>query len=83
MHFSNKKLSFDIFTNIVMEHGSLLNILMIFDIKQKFWPIQCIAGYCYKYTCAPMTGFVLQGHIVVTQLRLKPFNKREMSVSGQ
>ncbi len=29
------------------------NILMIFGTKEKlFWPIQCIVGYCYKYTCA-------------------------------
>ncbi len=40
MHITNQKLSFDIFTvghlqNIFMEHG-LLNILMIFGIKEKF-----------------------------------------------
>ncbi len=39
MHITNKKLCFDIFTvgnvqNIFMEHD--LNILMIFDIKEKF-----------------------------------------------
>ncbi len=27
------------------------------------WPIQCIFGYCYKYTQRLMTGFVVQGHI--------------------
>ncbi len=54
MHINNKKLSFDIFTvenwlNIFMEHD--LNILMIFDIKEKLiiWPIKFIFGYCYKY----------------------------------
>ncbi len=40
MHITNQKLSFDIFTvgnvqNIFMEHDLLLNILMIFDIKEK------------------------------------------------
>ncbi len=57
MHITNQKLSFDIFMvrnvlNIFMEHD--LNILMIFGIKENllFWPIQCIFGYCYKYTPA-------------------------------
>ncbi len=40
MHITNQKLSFDIFTvgnllNIFMEHDILLNILMIFGIKEK------------------------------------------------
>ncbi len=41
MHIANKKISFYIFTvdnllNIFMEHNeSLLNVLMIFDIKEK------------------------------------------------
>ncbi len=55
MHITNQKLSFDIFKvgnlqKIFMEHD--LNILMIFGIKknQSFWPMQCIVGYCYKYT---------------------------------
>ncbi len=57
MHITNQKLSFDIFTvgnvlNIFKEHD--LNILMIFGIKEKciIWPIQCVVGYCYKYTPA-------------------------------
>ncbi len=57
MHITNQKLRFDTFIlghlqNIFMEHD--LNILMIFGIKEKwsFWPIQCIVGYCYKYTPA-------------------------------
>ncbi len=57
MHITNHKLSFDIFTvgnvqNIFMEHD--LNILMIFGIKEKsiILTIQCIFGYCYKYTPA-------------------------------
>ncbi len=56
MHITNQKLSLDIFTvgnlqNIFMEHD--LNILMIFVIKEKWiiLTIQCIVGYCYKYTC--------------------------------
>ncbi len=54
------KIKFDIFTvgnllNIFMEHG--LNILMIFGMKEKsiIWPIQCIVGYCYKYTYTYIT----------------------------
>ncbi len=40
LHITNQKLSFDIFTvgnlqNIFMEHDLLLNILMIFGIKEK------------------------------------------------
>ncbi len=39
MHFTNQKLSFDIFTignlqNIFMEHDFLLNVLMIFGINK-------------------------------------------------
>ncbi len=55
MHITNQKLSFDIFMvgnvpNIFMEHD--LNILMFFGIKEKIdnFDIQCIFGYCYKYT---------------------------------
>ncbi len=36
---------------------------MIFGIKEKFWPIQCIIGYCYKYTRA--TYDWVQGHILM------------------
>ncbi len=40
MHITNQKLSFDMFTvgnlqNIFMEHEYLLNVLMIFGIKEK------------------------------------------------
>ncbi len=40
MHITNQKLSFDIFMvrnlqNIFMEHNKLMNILMIFGIKEK------------------------------------------------
>ncbi len=48
---------------------SLLNILMIFGIKEKsiIWPIQCIVAYCYKYNratydwwfCGPGSHFLL------------------------
>ncbi len=49
MHITNKKLSFDIFTegnllNIFMEHD--LNILMIFGIKEK-WVILTPTMYCW------------------------------------
>ncbi len=62
MHITNQKLGFDIFTVEKFTkylHGtsSLLNILMIFGIKEKFWPIQCIFGYCYKYTRATYDWF--------------------------
>ncbi len=63
MHITNQKWSFDIFTV-----GHLLNILMIYGIKENglFWPIHCIVSYCYKYTSALyMTAFVLQGHVFV------------------
>ncbi len=41
MHITNQKLCFDIFTvgnlqNIFIEHDTLLNILMIFGIKEKW-----------------------------------------------
>ncbi len=37
---------------------------MIFRIKS-FWPIQCIAGYCYKYTCTTEDWFCAPGsHII-------------------
>ncbi len=42
-----------------MEHDH--NILMIFDITEKFIILTLIVGYCYKYS--PATGFVLQGYI--------------------
>ncbi len=58
---------FDIFTvgnlqNIFMEHDLYL---MIFGIKEKSI-ILTYTMYCWlllQYTCAIMTGFVVQGHI--------------------
>ncbi len=57
MYSMNQKLRFDIFTignslNIFLEHD--LNILMSFGIKEKsiILTIQCIFGYCLKYTPA-------------------------------
>ncbi len=44
MYITNQKLSFDIFTV-----GNVLNIFVEHDIME---PIQCIFGYCYKYTRA-------------------------------
>ncbi len=51
MHITNQKWSFDIVTvrnlqNIFMEHDLYLISLI------SFWPMQCIFGYCYKYTPA-------------------------------
>ncbi len=70
MHITNQKLSFDIFTvgnlqNIFMEHD--LNILMIFGKKEKcIILIQCIVGYCYKYTCVTYDCFCAPGtHIII------------------
>ncbi len=66
MHITNQNWSFDIFMignllNIFMEHD--LNILMIFGIKDKsiIWPIQCIFGYFYKYTCSAYDCFCTPG----------------------
>ncbi len=62
MHITNQKLRFDMcmvgnVQNIFMEHDLYL---MVFGIKETLLVlIQCIVGYCYKYSCA----FVLQGHI--------------------
>ncbi len=57
MHITKQKLSFDRFMvgnvpNIFMEHD--LNILMFFWHKRKMdnFDMQCIFGYCYKYTPA-------------------------------
>ncbi len=44
MYITNQKLSFDIFTV-----GNVLHIFVEHDIME---PIQCIFGYCYKYTRA-------------------------------
>ncbi len=67
MHITNQKLSFDIFTvgNFKYLHGtwSLLNIQMIFGIKEK--SIIFTAGYCCKYTHATYDWFFGPGsHIV-------------------
>ncbi len=56
MHITNQKLSFDIFTKYLHGAWFLLNILMIFGIKEKSLAIA---------TNIPMTGFVLQGHICI------------------
>ncbi len=55
MHITNQKLSFDVFKlvhlqNIFMEHD--LNILFVIKEKCIILSIQCIFGYCYKYTPA-------------------------------
>ncbi len=45
-----------------MEHDLYL---IVFGIKKiDNWPIQCIVGYCYKYTRATYDWFVVQGHIL-------------------
>ncbi len=48
MHITNQKISFDIFTvgylqNIFMEHD--LNILMIFDISSRLYPLNELWPY--------------------------------------
>ncbi len=55
MHITYQKLSFDIFMvgnlqNIVMKRDLLLNILIMFGIKEKSIILTHIVGYCYKYT---------------------------------
>ncbi len=57
MHITNQKLRFDIFTvgNYLQGTWSLLNIIIMLEklkTNWSFWPIQCIVGYCYKYTRA-------------------------------
>ncbi len=49
------------FTNYIMEHWSLINILMIVGIKnsRSFWPIQCI--FWPNIPVLLKTGFVVQG----------------------
>ncbi len=46
---------------------------MIFGIKEKwsFWPIQCIVGYCYKYTPATYDCFCAPGSHTVEVLSFK------------
>ncbi len=59
MNITNQKWSFDIFTvenlqNIFMEHDLYLISYRFLTYKNNlglyFWPLQCIFGYCYKYT---------------------------------
>ncbi len=63
MHITKQKLSFDIYGKKCTKylHGlwSLLNIPMIFGIKEKsiILTMQCIFGYCYKYTPATLDWF--------------------------
>ncbi len=73
MHI-NQKISFYIFTvgnlqNGFMEHGSLLNILMMFGIKEQLiilsHTMYCLSGEAIATNILVllMTGFVVQGHI--------------------
>ncbi len=72
MHITNKQLSVYIFngstfTIIFMEHD--LYLIMIFGITEKsviLTPTMYF-GCCYKYNRVTgfMTGFVVQGHIIV------------------
>ncbi len=70
MHFTNQKLSFDIFTignlqNIFMEHD--LNILINFWHKiqiDKFDPYSVLLAIATNITVLLMAGFVLQGHTI-------------------
>ncbi len=70
MHFTNQKLSFDMFTigslqNIFMEHD--LNILINFWHKikiDKFDPYSVLLAIATNITVLLMTGFVLQGHTI-------------------
>ncbi len=78
MHITNQKLSVNIFTvenlqNIFMEHGSLLNILMIFGIKERhyFDPHNVFLTIATNIPQRLKTGFVLQGHIFVQSLFLR------------
>ncbi len=59
MNITNQKWSFDIFTvenlqNIFMEHDLYLISYRFLTYKNNlglyFWSLQCIFGYCYKYT---------------------------------
>ncbi len=55
MHITYQKFSFDIFMvgnlqNIVMKRDLLLNILIMFGIREKSIILTHIVGYCYKYT---------------------------------
>ncbi len=58
MHINNKTLYIFLyiygktFTKYLHGTWSLLNILTIFGIKEKSIILQCIFGYCYKYTPA-------------------------------
>ncbi len=78
MHITNHKLCFDMcmvgnVQNIFMGHDLYL---MVFGIKETLLVlIQCIVGYCYKYSCAFVlrVTFVFQKHQKSSvQLNLKP-----------
>ncbi len=65
MHITNQKLSFDIFTvGNLQNTWSLLNILMIFGIKEKsinFDPYNVLLAIAY--TCSTYDWVVVQGDI--------------------
>ncbi len=74
MHITKQKLSFDIFTvrNVQNLHGTwyLLNILMIFGIKEKSIILTYTIYVLAIATNIPQrlkTGFVVQGHILCKQ----------------
>ncbi len=52
------------FTKYLHGTWSLLDILMIFGIKE--WHLQCIVGYCYIYTCAAYDWFGAPGSHIIT-----------------
>ncbi len=52
------------FTKYLHGTWSLLDILMIFGIKE--WHLQCIVGYCYSYTCAAYDWFGAPGSHIIT-----------------
>ncbi len=73
MHINNTKISFDIYgrkcTKYLHGSWSLLNILMIFGIKEKhFEPYNVFLAIA---TNIPVTGFVVQGHILHILLMIK------------
>ncbi len=61
MHITYQKLKY---TKYLHGTWSLINILMIFFINEKSIILAhtMYFGYCYKYTPATKTRFVVQGH---------------------